>query len=34
MHNDAVDMLNEAAALEEKKQRGGKGSWEKDIQQK
>uniref|UniRef100_A0A2P2LX16 non-specific serine/threonine protein kinase n=2 Tax=Rhizophora mucronata TaxID=61149 RepID=A0A2P2LX16_RHIMU len=26
MHNDAADMLNEAAALEEKKQRGGKGS--------
>ncbi|KAJ4838413.1 Serine/threonine-protein kinase bsk1 [Turnera subulata] len=26
MHNDAADMLNEAATLEEKKQRGGKGS--------
>ncbi|KAA3490238.1 putative serine/threonine-protein kinase isoform X1 [Gossypium australe] len=26
MHKDAADMLNEAAALEEKKQRGGKGS--------
>uniref|UniRef100_A0A6N2K2C2 Protein kinase domain-containing protein n=1 Tax=Salix viminalis TaxID=40686 RepID=A0A6N2K2C2_SALVM len=26
MHNDAADMLNEAAALEEKKQRAGKGS--------
>ncbi|WCJ39984.1 BR-signaling kinase 1 [Euphorbia peplus] len=26
MHNDAADMLNEATALEEKKQRGGKGS--------
>ncbi|XP_030950887.1 serine/threonine-protein kinase BSK1-like [Quercus lobata] len=26
MHKDAADMLNEAAALEEKKQRGGRGS--------
>ncbi|OMO85490.1 hypothetical protein COLO4_21594 [Corchorus olitorius] len=26
MHKDAADMLNEAAALEEKRQRGGKGS--------
>ncbi|GLT96876.1 hypothetical protein SLE2022_144690 [Rubroshorea leprosula] len=26
MHKDASDMLNEAAALEEKRQRGGKGS--------
>ncbi|KAL8059364.1 hypothetical protein ABFX02_03G082300 [Erythranthe guttata] len=26
MHKDAADMLNEAALLEEKKQRGGKGS--------
>ncbi|KAF2310190.1 hypothetical protein GH714_007126 [Hevea brasiliensis] len=26
MHNDAADMLNEAAMLEEKRQRGGKGS--------
>ncbi|KAI3464712.1 hypothetical protein Pfo_021375 [Paulownia fortunei] len=26
MHKDAADMLNEAAMLEEKKQRGGKGS--------
>ncbi|KAG6778041.1 hypothetical protein POTOM_017886 [Populus tomentosa] len=26
MHNDAADMLNEAAGLEEKKQRSGKGS--------
>lgn len=26
MHKDASDMLNEAATLEEKKQRGGRGS--------
>lgn len=26
MHKDAADMLHEASALEEKRQRGGKGS--------
>lgn len=26
MHSDATDMLNEAAGLEEKRQRGGKGT--------
>lgn len=33
MHKDAADMLSEAAALEEKKQRGGtgRGSWEATL---
>ncbi|XP_021284179.1 probable serine/threonine-protein kinase At4g35230 [Herrania umbratica] len=31
MHKDAADMLNEAAALEEKKQRGGKASREDQV---
>lgn len=31
MHKDAADMLSEAAGLEEKKQRGGRGSWEANL---
>jgi len=31
MHKDAADMLSEAASLEEKKQRGGRGSWEATL---
>lgn len=31
MHKDAADMLNEATGLEEKKQRGMKGSWEQNL---
>lgn len=31
MHKDAADMLKEAASLEEKRQRSGRGSWEAVI---
>ena len=31
MHKDAADMVNEATGLEEKKQRGMKGSWEHNL---